>query len=162
MRYNGEKVLMAELKGFKDIYKLISQPTKEFHCSELMEIPVLVGEDDQMFDQKAKNKYKTRLVQLQEDIEEAQEMNDNVRAGHLQEEYDKILDHLSSSLGLGGKTRKLDDQIDKARSALTWRIRTAIKKIRESHICLGNHLSNSIRTGIFCSYTPETETKWNE
>ncbi len=162
MCYNGEKTMLPELKGFSDIYKLISHPAKEIHCSELMEIPVLVDGDERMFDQKAKNNYKTKLSQLTADIDEAFEMNDNVRAGHLQEEYDKIVNHLSSSLGLGGKTRKLDDQIDKVRSAVTWRIRTAIKKIKESHTSLGNHLSNSIRTGLFCAYTPEIETKWNE
>ncbi len=162
MSYNGEKAMLPELKGFKDIYTLISHPAKEIHCSELINIPVVYGGDEQVFDQKAKNNYKTKLSQLKADINEAFEMNDSVRAGYLREEYDKIVDHLSSSLGLGGKTRKLDDKIDKIRSTVTLRIRTAIKKIKESHDTLGNHLNNSIRTGLFCAYTPEAETKWNE
>jgi hypothetical protein len=126
-----------------------------------MNLPVLIGEPEMVFDDKAKKEYKEQLIHLQSDIEEAQMMNDQFRATHLQEEYDNLLDHLSKSLGLKGKTRKVSDQIDKARSAVTWRIRAAIKKINAVNEPLGNHLSNSIKTGIFCSYKPEKEIDWN-
>ena len=46
----------------------------------------------------------------------------------LQDEYDKLIDHLSSVVGLGGKTRKSNSSVEKARSAITWRIRSSIKK----------------------------------
>ncbi|MBK7871915.1 MAG: hypothetical protein IPJ74_15170 [Saprospiraceae bacterium] len=78
----------------------------------------------------------------------------------LQEEYDQLLDHLSKSLGLGGKTRKVSDSIDKTRSAVTWRIRSAVKKIAEVHLPLSKHLEISIKTGVFCEYAPEHEINW--
>jgi TolB-like protein/Tfp pilus assembly protein PilF len=159
--FKGNKAVVPDAKGLNDISKLLKQPGEEIHCSELMDVAVLVGDEELTIDDKAKKAYKDRLTQLQLDIEEAQLMNDSVRAGHLQEEMDKILGHLSGSLGLGGKSRKIPDQIDKARSAVTWRIRAAIKKVKESHEALGNHLSNSIRTGVFCSYQPENEIEWD-
>jgi hypothetical protein len=43
---------------------------------------------------------------------------------------------------------------------VTWRIRSAIKKIRAAHPRLGQHFSNSIRTGNFCVYSPESTKTW--
>jgi hypothetical protein len=87
--------------------------------------------------------------------------NDYQQSQVLQKEYDDILDMLSSSVGLNGRTRKSNDTIEKVRSAVTWRIRDSIKKIASIHPSLGKHLSNSIKTGIFCSYRPEKNISWS-
>ena len=62
--------------------------------------------------------------------------------------------------GLGGRGRKMGDAAERARSAVTWRIRHAIKKLEPAHPALARHLGHSIKTGVFCSYTPEKETRW--
>jgi hypothetical protein len=94
------------------------------------------------------------------EIDEAELMHDESRAAKLREEYEEIIEHLSKSLGIGGKSRKLNSSVEKSRSAVTWRIRSAIKKIEAVHPSLSKHLSNSIKTGIFCSYSPEKEIIW--
>ena len=71
-----------------------------------------------------------------------------------------ILDHLSGALGLGGRSRQLGSAAERARSAVTWRIRNAIRKIASAHPRLGRHLENAIRTGTFCVYEPETPVDW--
>jgi len=43
---------------------------------------------------------------------------------------------------------------------VTWRIRNAIKKLEPAHPALARHLGNSIKTGVFCSCTPEKVTTW--
>ena len=63
-------------------------------------------------------------------------------------------------MGLGGKTKKLDNSNDKVRSAITWRIRASIKKIENAHPILAKHLNNSISTGNFCKYSPEQAPDW--
>jgi hypothetical protein len=161
MKYEGRDVRMPGMKGFQDIGRLLSLQGQEIHCMELMESQAPVSDSEQMIDAKAKNEYRERIVQLQEDIEEAELMNDEVRSSHLHEEYDKLVDHLSKSLGLGGKHRNVSDHVDKARSAVTWRIRSAIKKIGEVHEALGTHLSTSIKTGTFCKYSPERTIPWD-
>ena len=158
--YDGIKVLLPDSKGLHDLAKLLSLNGEEIHCMQLMGAGLVEKEVNYTMDEKAKASYKDKLVDLQEDIDEAYQMNDHVRAGHLQEEYDKIVEHLSKSVGLGGRQRKTNDQTDKARSAVTWRIRSAIKKIKESHDSLADHLSNSIKTGTFCSYKPLSKTDW--
>jgi len=49
---------------------------------------------------------------------------------------------------------------ERARAAVTLRIRSAIKKIAAHHPTLAKHLSNSIRTGVFCTYSPEEQREW--
>jgi hypothetical protein len=71
-----------------------------------------------------------------------------------------VIDELTSSTGLGGRSRSLGDRAERARSAVTWRTRSAIKKIQAAHPRLGQHLQNSIRTGTFCVYRPEVPTDW--
>ena len=161
LQYEGKEVRMPGMKGFLDIARLLSLQGQEVHCMELMDSLVPVGETAQVIDQKAKKDYRERIAQLQEDMEEAELMNDQVRSNHLHQEYDQLVDHLSRSLGLGGKQRNVPNNVDKARSAVTWRIRSAIKKIGEVHGSLGTHLASSIKTGTFCGYAPERITPWH-
>jgi len=52
------------------------------------------------------------------------------------------------------------DAAEKARMAVTWRIRHAIRKIEAAHPELGRHLANSLRTGTFCTDRPERPVAW--
>ena len=72
----------------------------------------------------------------------------------------RSLNELARATGLRGRTRKMGSAAERARSAVSWRIRSAIKKIGAAHPRLGQHLSNSIRTGNFCVYSPESATGW--
>ncbi len=157
--FDGKTIRMAEAKGLYDIQRMLREPDKQFHCTDLNnhegnQQPVLV------FDEKAKRAYKNKILELQGEIQSAEYNNDFGRASILQKEYDDILHHLTVSLGLNGRTRKANDPIDKTRSAVTWRIRNVIRKMETLHPVLGKHLAASIRTGIFCSYTPEKAVHW--
>ena len=160
LSYKNYSINLKDAKGFHDIYKLLNNPSKEFHCLDLMGAAVDENSSTASIDQKAKQQYLNRIKELQQDIDEAEEMNiaENITA--LREEYDSILEHLSNSLGLSGKARKVGSTIEKARSAVTWRIRSAIKKIDSLHPDLATHLSNSIKTGTHCVYQPEHTINW--
>jgi TolB-like protein len=157
--YEGQSFRISDAKGINDIARLLSAPGDQIHCSELMGSMVKMR-GEQVMDEKAKKNYKAKLLSLQEDMSLAEVHNDYQRSAVLQKEYDDVLDMLSSSLGLNGRTRKSDDPIEKIRSAVTWRIRNSIKKITSVHPSLGKHLSNSIKTGIFCCYRPEKNISW--
>lgn len=161
LAYSGESVIVPDLKGYGDIMILLQRPEEEIHCSELIGEVVANEKGIDLIDQKAKKDYKDRLLELQQDISNAEELNNYEEANRLQLEYDTVLQHLTLTLGLAGKTRTSTSQIDKARSAVTWRIRNAIKKLEEVHPSLSKHLSNAIKTGTFCSYKPEHPTEWH-
>lgn len=161
MTFDGHTVRLAEMKGFIDITRLLAVPENQIHCTELMGSTDSLSEPSFMLDEKARRSYETRIRDLREEIGEAQAMNDLGRTEKLSAELDQLTDHLAGSLGLGRRPRKLDADADRARAAVTWRIRNAIRKIESVHPSLANHLSHAIRTGAFCSYTPEKEVRWD-
>jgi hypothetical protein len=113
-----------------------------------------------VIDETARNQYKDRILDLQEELADAERMSDFIRFEKVQEEYDRLIEHLSQALNLKGKIRKTGSTVEKARSAVTWRIRSAVARIEQYHPQLGAHLSNSIKTGTLCSYKPERQVRW--
>lgn len=160
MNYKNETIALKNAKGYHDIHELLSQPFQELHCKDLLGTAIDESNSTESIDSKAKAQYLKRIKELQADINEAEEMNQIEKTSSLREEYENLLDHLSQSVGIGGKTRKIGSTVEKARSAVTWRIRNAVKKIETTHPELGNHLSKSIKTGIYCAYKPEITVQW--
>jgi hypothetical protein len=75
---------------------------------------------------------------------------------------DCIVNQLAAAVGLGGRKRKAASQAERARSAVTKRIKGAIDKIAEAMPPLGRHLATRVTTGYFCSYNPHPDrpVKW--
>jgi tetratricopeptide (TPR) repeat protein len=159
LSFSGEGVQLTEVKGFHDLRKLLDNPGQPIHCAELMGATINTAQQP-IIDEKARNQYQARISELQQDIQQAEMDNDLAKLGALQEEYDNLLEHLSASLGLKGKIRQAGNPIEKARSAVTWRIRNAISKIEKAHPSLGKHLSHAVNTGTFCVYEPENQVDW--
>jgi len=106
--------------------------------------------------------YRARLAELDDDLAEAEAANDIVRAERARTERDFLLDELSSSIGLGGRARASGaDPVERLRKAVTARVRDTIRRIEAVHPELAGHLSNSIRTGTYCSYQPERPVVWH-
>ena len=159
LAYAGISVQLKEVKGFFDLRKLIDNTGQPVHCAELMGTTVNTGKQP-IIDEKARSEYQQRIRSLQQEIERADQNNDLATLSKLQHEYDQLLDHLSATLGLKGKIREAGNPVEKARSAVTWRIRNAISKIEKAHPSLGKHLAKAINTGTFCTYDPEKRVEW--
>lgn len=157
--FDGTSIQAPEFKGFYDIQKMLAHPRQLFHCAELMG-STLDGEGEKLIDEKARKRYQQKIIELQSEIEEAERFSNFIQLEKLQAEYDQLVEHLSRSLNLKGRVRETGGTIEKARSAVTWRIRSAIARIEQHHLLLGAHLSNAIKTGTFCSYKPDREIKW--
>ena len=54
------------------------------------------------------------------------------------------------------------EAIERARKAVTNRIRQTVARIARLHRALGLHLRNAVHTGAHCVYTPERPTRWSE
>jgi hypothetical protein len=50
---------------------------------------------------------------------------------------------------------------ERARKAVTNRIRQTLLRIADVHHALGLHLRNAVHTGTQCAYTPERPTRWS-
>jgi hypothetical protein len=156
----GLSVQLSHQKGFGDLAQLLSRPGVEVHCLELADRPAETGGDVPVLDDRARRELKPRVHDLQQEIDEAQAAHDPGRADRAREELDQIVEHLTGALGLGGRARQLGSAAERARSAVTWRIRNAIRKIASTHPRLGRHLEHAVRTGTFCVDEPETPTGW--
>jgi tetratricopeptide (TPR) repeat protein len=177
--FDGQAVQLKDSKGLRDIAILLRRPGAEVHCSELIaavegsaprapsgrelaEAGISEREwvGDEVLDQQAREAYRKRLVELREELEEAEEGNDIERAARARREMDLLAGELAAAFGLGGRSRKTGDPTERARKAVTERIRAVINRVERAHPALGRHLRHSIHTGTFCSYRPEAPPDW--
>ncbi len=108
----------------------------------------------EILDAQARATYKQRLRELCEELDEAQQRYDFGRSERLAEEIDFLTHELASAVGLGGRARQIS-QAERARVNITRTIKASLRKISEHHPALGQHLSSTIKTGAYCSYTPD-------
>jgi len=54
------------------------------------------------------------------------------------------------------------ESVERARKAVTNRIRQTLVRIASVHHALGLHLRNAVHTGTRCTYTPERPTRWSK
>lgn len=159
--FEGTTVQLVDVKGFGDLARLLARPGIEVHCLELADRPgEAPGAGDTVLDERARREIRTRAADLQHDIEDADRAHDLGRAERAREELDRLVDTLTGAMGLRGRARALGSPAERARSAVTWRIRSAIRRIAAAHPRLGRHLENAVRTGHFCVYQPETPIDW--
>jgi TolB-like protein len=156
MCFEHEVAQMPELRGFHDLARLLAKCGDEVASTELIREAVRVTGVEAV-DAQSLRSYRVRLAEI--DVEMA-ECADVARAERLEDERDGIIREIKRATGLGGRSRKAGDSGEKARTAVTWRIRNAIRKIEAVHPMLAKHLENSVRTGAFCSYRPEKPVEW--
>ncbi len=154
IEYAGRTVRLADAKGIADLATLVAAPGREVSALDLAGARVVGGTRDELVDTTARRRYEQRIRELQAEVEDAEDAHDTGRAERARVELDTLVDHLTAALGLGGRARRATGEAERARSAVTQRVRAAIKRIGEQHPELGEHLRASVTTGTFCRYGP--------
>lgn len=160
--YANTTVRLKDAKGLHDIARLLAQPDVEVHVLDLVADPdAPIGRDSgPLLDDQARVAYRRRLGELDDEIAEAEAGADPGRSDKARAERDAIVAELAAAYGLGGRARRAGDPVERARSTATIRINRALARIEQVHPALGRHLRHAIRTGTFCSYSPEQPTGW--
>lgn len=165
--FHGRTVHMPEAKGLRDLHLLLSQPGVDVPAVRLLspeggEVVVAARQmgGDPVLDEEAKAQYKRRLTQLDEEIDRATEVGNDRRAVELDREREALLAELRSAAGLAGRSRRLGDEAERARKAVTARIRDALRKLDQRHPDLAAHLRATVTTGATCRYHPTHPTHW--
>jgi hypothetical protein len=166
--YAGRTVRMRDAKGLRDLAALLAAPGRLVPAAEL--VAAAAGEAavpadlrlgaDEVLDDRARHELRARLLDLEEEIEEADRWHDQERAARATAERDALVAELAAAAGLGGRARRLGDQSERARKTVTARIRDVIGRVERLHPALGAHLRASVTTGTFCSYSPPAPTAW--
>jgi non-specific serine/threonine protein kinase len=178
LAYQGATVRLRDIKGLAYIAVLLAHPGERFHAKELVTIVggasigksangSLAGGDlsvtndlsgsDPSLDPRARTDYRSRLKELQVELDEADRFHDIGRAARAREELDFLNAELAAGLGIGGHARSSSAHAERARLMVTKSIRTALDKIRQGSPALGRYFATSISTGYFCSYQPQPE-----
>ncbi|CAN5192926.1 hypothetical protein BH20ACT5_BH20ACT5_25390 [soil metagenome] len=114
-----------------------------------------LGDAGEILDARAKDAYRRRLAEIDDDIEQARTIGDTERAAQADAERDFLVRELALAFGLGGRERRAASASERARTGVTRADRQAIARIGEHHPQLGAHLSRCIRTGTYCAYLPD-------
>jgi tetratricopeptide (TPR) repeat protein len=159
--FDGRTVHMRDLKGMRYLARLLSDPGRELHVLDLVaaeaggRVPGDGGDAGVMLDAQAKEAYRRRLSEIDEDIDEARALGDAERETQADAEREVLLRELSRAVGLGGRDRRAGSSSERARAAATRAIRQAMSRLAEHHPQLGEHLDRTIRTGTYCAYAPD-------
>jgi hypothetical protein len=174
IRYQGDVAFLKATRGLQCLSLLLHHPGREFHVSEflglidgkpalsrradpLLGIPHSPTDAGPILDAQAKAQYKLRLDNLRADLQEAEQSCDPVLAEQARSEIAAIVQQLASAAGLGGRDRRSGSEAERARSAVTKRIKDSICKIGTAIPSLRRHLVARIKTGYFCSYNLSQE-----
>ncbi|UBU18133.1 ATP-binding protein [Nonomuraea gerenzanensis] len=166
--FAGRTVHLPDSKGLADLRILLARPGSDVPAVELLNPPggqVVIaargmGGDD-VLDDEARTRYRRRLELLDEEIDRAVHLGQDHRAADLDAERQALLDELRAAAGLGGRPRRLGDEAERARKAVTNRIRNTLRQLDQRHPELAAHLRASVSTGSTCRYQPASEVSWN-
>ncbi len=161
MTFAGADATIRTSKGVEDLARLLAEPDREISCLDLTGASVVSADTGEVLDATARRRYEQRVRDLREDIDEAEANNDIAMVDKLTTELDVLVDELTAALGIGGRRRRTGGDAERARSAVTQRVRASIRRISELHPVLGDHLDVSIITGSFCCYRPRPTTTWS-
>jgi pimeloyl-ACP methyl ester carboxylesterase len=159
LRFRGRQVLLKDAKGIGDLARLLVRPGEAVHVLEMLggAHPQGAARAEPALDRKALASYRTRLADMEEALGDAAS---EPRRAELEKEREALLRQLAVDTGLGGRSRKLNDPVERARKAVAARIRDAIRHIAKVHPELGAHLDASVATGLCCVYRPRGATRW--
>jgi tetratricopeptide (TPR) repeat protein len=183
--YDRARFSLKTVKGLSYIQRLLEHPGQEFHSLDLLSEGVSgeagteivaqlrdrpdvsvreLGDAGEVLDDHAKLRYRDRLRELAEELEDLRERGAHEKVDKVLSEIDFIQHEIARAVGLGGRSRRAGSAAERARLNVTRAIKSAIEKIHEHDSTIGKILSQSIRTGSFCAYVPEKldpTARWN-
>jgi tetratricopeptide (TPR) repeat protein len=170
--FEGHTVRVRDLKGMRYLARLLAEPDREYHVLDLVAAETgrasrgdsgqvanlphsALGDAGEILDARARDAYRRRITEIDDDIEQARAIGDAERLAQADAERDFLVRELARAFGLGGRGRRAASASERARAAVTRSVRQSMAKIGEHHPTLGEHLSHTIRTGTYCAYHPD-------
>jgi tetratricopeptide (TPR) repeat protein len=170
--FDGHTTHVRDLKGMRYLARLLTDPGREHHVLEIVaaetgggtrvgsgqaaDLPRSgLGDAGEVLDARAKDAYRRRLAEIDDDIDNARAIGDAERAAQADAERDFLVRELARAFGLSGRDRRAASASERARAGVTRAIRQAITQIGAHHPPLGAHLTRTIRTGTYCAYSPD-------
>ncbi|HEU4898164.1 MAG TPA: AAA family ATPase [Actinomycetota bacterium] len=159
--YGPERATVPDTKGWRDLAVLLSRPDTDIHVLELAQALFQDGSAGAVADRTAIDAYRRRLVELDQDRAEAERDNDPERRHLIDNEHEAVLVQLKNATGPSGRPRQLGTTArERARKAVSARIRDAIRRLEPSAPQLAVHLDRAVVTGTWCRYRSQGAPTW--
>lgn len=167
--WDSVEILTPDLKGLRYLHQLLLHAGDEVHVmdlvsTELSTAPPRWVEPDltagfeaglPVLDDQARDAYRRRLIEVEEDIEDADAAHDLGRLAQAECDRDYLVAELTRAFGLDGRPRTVGGDVERARGSVTRSLRYALRRLRELQPELGEHFDQHVRTGTYCSYRPD-------
>ena len=173
----GSTIHLRDSKGLGYIDILLRNPNVEFHVLRLVSAdavdglakddaaidadsdgrgPMVRSRDDagEFLDFQAKAQYRRRIMELNAEVENARNHGDTENGERLERELEFLSGEIRRAVGIGGRDRLANSNVERSRLNVTRAIRLALAKLVEVDPSAGVFLSRCIQTGTFCSYNP--------
>ena len=168
LNYRGEEVCFPHRSksGFLYIRELVRNQGKYLFAVDVAAVMEdgkwrrSMSSGDAVVDQEARLAYRARYSDLTDELEEAMRNNDEGRAISAQNDMDQLEAQLRESCRLGGRDRRMGDEVEKTARRVSMAVRRAIKQVEGCSRPLANHLRNSLDLGRVMIYRPEAEICW--
>ena len=165
LTFAGKSIRLKDINGLRVIAELLAKKGQAIPGVQLeqsisgrpRENP---SSGTEVLDDEARKSYKNRYEELVCELEEAKKFHDVGRQEQLQLEKEELERELSAKTGLRGRKRRMGDDNERIRKAVSNAIDRAIKAIEKEHPMLARHLDNSISKGIDFCYCPEADVDW--
>ncbi len=165
LAFAGTTAQARHRAGLPYIAQTLAHPGRTFSCLELQ--AVVKGDDrmlaasrsGELIDREALSVYHQQILDVEDEIAEAEEFHDFVRHEQLSAKRDHLLQEVSRGSRLGGQLR-FDGPRERARKSVTNAVREAFKVIAKVHPPLAAHLKAFLHRGGSMCYQPETPLRW--
>lgn len=173
VRYGGREVVVRDLIGHRYLERLLAAPGRERHVIDLVALEhgsaraagggtapggaPGIGQQSglPLLDDQAREAYRRRLAEVDEDIDDAARMHDLARLELAERDRQYLIAELTRAVGLGGRPRSFGDDGERARTSVTRSLRYALARLAEHHPDLASHLEHRVTTGVYCRYDPD-------
>jgi hypothetical protein len=146
LEYDGRSICLPDAKGLHHLATLFERPGTPVTSVQLAHDVTDGGRDRAAA---VLGAYRSRALDLREELAEAQSFNDPERISRTRHELELLAadmaraDDMSSAAG------------ERARINVTRAIKAAVRRIAEHEPELGHHLRAAVRTGTACTYEPD-------
>jgi hypothetical protein len=154
-------VLVEDSIGMLHLAVLIGNPRQDIPAADLVaglavlgSVGAPAGATQPVLDQQALAEYRRRLTRLAGEIGELEAAGALEQAARVRAERDWIAGQLAAASGFAGRTRSFPDHDERARVAAGKAIRRALGRIADADPVIGEHLRQTVHTGVRCSYWP--------
>ena len=164
--FDGIPKSVRDMRGMHHIHQLLQNPWKKLHAAFLRSVVAgetevaILGSAGKMHDKNALGEYRDRIVEIDEELAEAEANNDQARMAPLSKERAVLLDYIGGRTGLYGRSREASSDRKRARQSVSAAIHRALRKIKKEHPPLWQHLQRSLKTGEFLLYAPDPPISW--